>query len=252
MQAGYSEHHGQHIRYRDEQIEYISDWLVGGNYEWFGYTKQRVMEVVSQLEYIYMGIFDIPRFQILEKLNINTGLTNKTVIGISGLSGSGKDTIADYLVENYGYTKWSFAKILKMLCCYLFDWTEVQLNDATFKETNDPRHGITPRQALQRIGTDHFRKNLDNDLWLKLTLSQNIERMVIPDVRFFNETESIVNQNWPVWRIKRPMSAEILAHPKYLHASETELISYPRFTAIIQNDATVDVLYSKIRDLLKK
>jgi len=31
------------------------------------------------------------------------------ILGLSGYAQSGKDTIADYLVKNYGYTKISFA-----------------------------------------------------------------------------------------------------------------------------------------------
>lgn len=35
------------------------------------------------------------------------------IIGITGVAGSGKDTAADYLVSKYGFTKVSFAAILK-------------------------------------------------------------------------------------------------------------------------------------------
>ena len=35
------------------------------------------------------------------------------IIGLSGKAGSGKDTIADYLVTNYGYTKFALADAVR-------------------------------------------------------------------------------------------------------------------------------------------
>ena len=40
---------------------------------------------------------------------------NKIIVGFIGASGSGKDTASDYLVNNYGFKKMSFADPLKKM-----------------------------------------------------------------------------------------------------------------------------------------
>ena len=42
------------------------------------------------------------------------------ILGICGLQSSGKDTIGDYLINNYGFKKFSFAEVLKDLISILF------------------------------------------------------------------------------------------------------------------------------------
>jgi len=44
------------------------------------------------------------------------------IIGICGLIGSGKDTIADYLVKEHNFIKLSFADKLKDCVAEMFDW----------------------------------------------------------------------------------------------------------------------------------
>ena len=44
------------------------------------------------------------------------------LIGIVGLIGSGKDTVAERLVQKHGYIKDSFAKSLKDAVAAMFNW----------------------------------------------------------------------------------------------------------------------------------
>ena len=53
------------------------------------------------------------------------------IIGICGLIGSGKDTIADYLVTNYNFKKLSFADKLKDSVATMFDWDRDLLDGKT-------------------------------------------------------------------------------------------------------------------------
>jgi len=49
------------------------------------------------------------------------------IIGVAGLAGSGKDTVADHLVEYHGFVKVALADPLKRICREVFDFSEEQL-----------------------------------------------------------------------------------------------------------------------------
>lgn len=58
-----------------------------------------------------------------------------TPVGVVGFAGHGKDTLADILVSEFGYTKLSFASALKTFCTDLLGLTHAQMNDPVLKET---------------------------------------------------------------------------------------------------------------------
>ena len=60
------------------------------------------------------------------------------IIGIIGQKGTGKDTVADYIVKSNDFKKISYAEPLKKICKELFDLTDEQLNDQHEKEKIDP------------------------------------------------------------------------------------------------------------------
>ena len=65
------------------------------------------------------------------------------IIGICGLIGSGKGTVADFLVEHQGFTKISFADKLKDGVASVFDWDREMLEGKTpesraWREKVDP------------------------------------------------------------------------------------------------------------------
>ena len=49
------------------------------------------------------------------------------IIGISGKAGSGKDTVADFLVRDYSYVKVALADEMKRICMRVFDFSYEQL-----------------------------------------------------------------------------------------------------------------------------
>ena len=81
------------------------------------------------------------------------------IIGIIGKKGSGKDTIADYLVKNHGFIKFAFADKVKEVCKAMFNMTDKDFTENN-KEVIKPDWNISPRQALQLFGTDICRKVL--------------------------------------------------------------------------------------------
>lgn len=54
-------------------------------------------------------------------------MTKKLIIGLSGLAGSGKDFVANLLVDNHGFVKIALADPLKRICQEVFDFSDEQL-----------------------------------------------------------------------------------------------------------------------------
>lgn len=138
------------------------------------------------------------------------------IIGVVGFIGSGKGTVADILVNKKDFTKISFADSLKDATAAIFGWPRALLEGDTdesreFRETKDEwwseKTGlyITPRNMLQKLGTEAGRDVIHDDLWVlsaerKIGMYKNV---VIPDVRFPNEMKIIQNMGGFIVRVKR-------------------------------------------------
>jgi Tfp pilus assembly pilus retraction ATPase PilT len=55
------------------------------------------------------------------------------IIAIAGFIGSGKDTAAEYLINNHNFTKLSFAGSLKDAVAVVFGWNRVLLEGETLE-----------------------------------------------------------------------------------------------------------------------
>ena len=205
------------------------------------------------------------------------------IIGIAGFQGSGKDTIADYLCNIYGFKRDSFAATLKDAVAAVFGWDRELLEGRTkesraWRETVDPwwsnRLGmpdLTPRLVLQKWGTEVARKSWHDDTWiasLENKLHKTTNDIVITDVRFPNEIRAIKNAGGIVIRVVRGpepdwygvalaannhtqpnASTEILYNLK-IHPSEWAWIG-TKFDATINNNADgLDPLYAQVKDLV--
>lgn len=152
------------------------------------------------------------------------------IIGLSGKMGSGKDTVADILVSEYGYTRIAFADALKReveqsirhqafpdgLPLNLWEvMLEAKPEDVYAKPTPE---GI--RILLQFWGSD-YRRGDDPLFWIRKVGEQihtHPERMyVISDVRFKNEADYVRHLGGEVWMVERK-DAKQYGIPK--HASE--------------------------------
>jgi len=209
------------------------------------------------------------------------------IIGICGLIGSGKDTIADYLQNIHQFRRESFAHALKDAVAQIFGWDRELLEGRT-KESRHWREQIdtwwakrlnmphlTPRHVLQVWGTEVARRSFHDDIWiaaLENKLRKTKDDVVISDCRFPNEIKSIKNAGGIVIRVVRgpepdwydaalsanrgpngnttwATSKRILEQAK-VHASETAWIG-TGFDAVIDNNADgLDNLYGQIKDLV--
>ncbi len=147
-------------------------------------------------------------------------MTLPPIIGLTGRAGAGKDTVADCLVQHHGYAKHAFADPFKRFCQEVFGFTREQLwGPSELRNAPDPRwDGLTPRRALQQLGTEWGRA-MHPDLWVRSLLfawmRNRVERResefwVVPDVRFKNELQLIRDSGGVVWKIIRPDGAEIV------------------------------------------
>lgn len=180
------------------------------------------------------------------------------IIGISGKAGSGKDTIADYLREEYGFAKIAFAEPMKTFCADLFDWGGEELyGPSELREIVDPEWGFSPRKALQMLGTEWGRA-LNENMWVKIGLNKAKQKIqdgypgvVITDCRFRNEIDYVKAAGGSVIRIVRGQntggSGGIAGH-----ASECEQDGIPAsaFSAVITNDGTKSQLYSAVEEVI--
>lgn len=176
------------------------------------------------------------------------------IIGLCGLQGSGKDTVADYLVKNLNFTKMSFADPVKSITSIIFDWDRKLLEGDTcqsreFREKKDEwwsqtlNENITPRKMLQYIGTDLFRHNFNSDIWVKILekkILNNKSNIVISDCRFPNEIKMLKKNGAIIIRIIREQK-----NLSNLHESDLALIN-EKYDIKINNTGTKQELYSKI------
>ena len=205
------------------------------------------------------------------------------IIGICGFIGSGKDTIADYLVNLHGFRRESFANSLKDAVAQVFGWDRTMLEGRTkqareWREQRDEwwsqrlNMDVTPRWILQYWGTDVLRKNFHDDIWiasLENKLRSSTDDIVISDCRFPNEIKSIRRAGGMVVRVVRGPEPEWYDHavnfnsgPRRVgwsigkeildrlrvHPSEYSWVG-TKFDIVLDNNGTLDHLYQQVKNL---
>jgi hypothetical protein len=183
------------------------------------------------------------------------------IIGVIGNKRHGKDTIGNYLVSNYGFVRYAFADCMKEMVKIMFLWDERYVN-GDLKEVVDFRWGISPRQALQLIGTEFgqiglcnhvpsFKEITGRKVWVKrFKLWYNsIDKkpnVVITDVRFPHELEVLKELNAKTIKVIRP---DLIS--KDLHESE-KYVNMLKVDYEIVNNKTIPDLHNKIKEIMKE
>ncbi len=162
------------------------------------------------------------------------------MIAFCGHRGSGKDTCADYLVEHYQYKKATFAQPLKEVLKILFQFNNHQLY-GNEKEIVDDRWGLSPRHAMQLVGTEMIRFHLP-DYFVKFMELNLTKKMVISDLRFLNEAEMLTKHGAIIILVEK----DHLDDP-HLSEQEYKLINYHY---VIHNKGSKEDLFKELETLL--
>ena len=190
------------------------------------------------------------------------------LIGICGLIGSGKDTVAERLVNEHSYKRDSFAKSLKDAVASMFNWDRDLLegrgqSSRHWREQPDKfwseRFGreVSPRSILQQFGTEVMRGQMYDGIWVDSCIGRyKGENTVISDTRFPNEIKRIKECGGVILLVKRfkdpdwfTSYVEGNVEPKGIHRSEYAWAK-EEFDFVIENNGTKEELYAKIDDLI--
>lgn len=180
----------------------------------------------------------------------------KQVIALSGYKGSGKDTAAAYLVENYGFQRIAFADVLKDLVSTQYNVPREDMDHPIRKEEpilhlpvipTDPftiaiqgrlaselSQGFwTPRALCILEGS--VKRSVHSNYWVQRAigpiLSAQTGKFVITDMRYRSEAD-VLNMLIPgveFWRINRYLNINTT------DPSERDLDGFGGFTCHISN-----------------
>lgn len=206
------------------------------------------------------------------------------LVAVAGFKNSGKDTIGDVLVFKFGFIKDSFANPVKDVLSVTFGWDRALLEGDTvesrvWREQVDEwwaaKLGIaefSPRYALQHIGTDLFRDQFNDSIWIfsfEKRYIKNNTSFVVTDCRFQNEIALIKRLGGVVFQVNRgPLPdwwdiaveanktsnlelCNYLENDLGIHPSEYSWIGTPS-DYVIDNNGTKDDLLLKVEDIWKK
>lgn len=209
-------------------------------------------------------------------------MSTPIIIGLTGLAGAGKDTVADTLVTHAGFVKIAFAKALRLEVAGAFrlGGHEHILSERINKERpqallalcqcQDPafvalvsriedtpshyefmRRFRTPRQIMQLWGTEYRRAQQPNYWSTKVAMhvaagiSDGVDRWVITDCRFDNEAQAIRSLGGEIWQVVRPGLVSVEGG----HASQTDGAAFEPDAVLFNGTDVVGLMHTSMRAL---
>lgn len=195
------------------------------------------------------------------------------LIGISGAAGAGKDTVGKIFQEHFldCYTK-HFADPLKQACSSAFGIPLDDFSDPLAKNLVHPYWDVTPRQIAQFVGTEMFRVEgagllgpkvansfwtnrmagtLTGDLYLPEVegLYEEDEIIIIPDVRFQNEYDFVLDNNGYMIHLTREGADGKVGIPGHSSESGIPFKHTPERNYLFENNDTIEALKEKVLNI---
>lgn len=161
-------------------------------------------------------------------------------IALVGKARSGKDTVADFLVGQYGFTEYKFSKGIR-------DVINLVRGEDAHKN----------RRELQEVGQG-LRRALGEDIWVNYTLTtiSQDSHVVISDCRQPNEAKRLRSEGYLLVgvesdeevRVQRMLAAgDTFTREDLNHETEQISIECDR---IINNNGSLEDLYKQVRELV--
>jgi hypothetical protein len=188
------------------------------------------------------------------------------IIGLTGRAGSGKSTVANWLLVNHrNLKKHSFARPLKRMVYELIrdaippQWpvsAAEYMSSPDYKNAPVPFLGnATPRHLMQTLGTEWARDHINPDFWVTLARAKlerqfgsnlgkpkpNAIAAVFDDVRFANEAALIREMGGIVVHVVRRDAARIETAG---HASEQVDFEADE---VLDNNGSLDDLWEALQ-----
>ncbi len=171
------------------------------------------------------------------------------VIGLAGKAGSGKDTVADILVQEHGFTKLAFADPLKVLCAQIYDVPLEYFHDRERKEVAVPGPWLSPRQMMQRVG-DAAKTAFGSGVFVDhlIERTRGIDKVVVTDVRYPAERDTLlIALNASVFVVERDGAG--LHGATAAHSSEAGIIGS---AGVIHNNGPIQDLRAQVANVVLK
>lgn len=164
------------------------------------------------------------------------------IIAIGHYRRVGKDTFANLLQAKLfelnpqlrvGKRSWAWK--LKQICHELYAWAGLREPEfyetepgASLREVVLPAIGKSPRQIWIDMGTPAVREQVYDRTWLDYLLKneQHLDVMLIPDTRFFNEADAVLDEGGELLKIVRP------GYGPGPNKPDRQLLGYSRFTNV--------------------
>ncbi len=161
---------------------------------------------------------------------------NPRIIGLCGDIGSGKDTVAEYLVRAHGYTHVGFSMKLKLVAVDVYGLEDRHVFGTQEEKSEPIPHVVdgagdprTGRDILELLAEQGFRA-IDPGTWLKYAMrtwvdAQPDRRWVFSDTRYRNEIHAIRERGGLVWEVAKVGGPE---PERRGHRSDKEWRAIPR------------------------
>lgn len=190
------------------------------------------------------------------------------IIGLGYQRRAGKDTVTDFLVRDYGFTKMSFTIDggLQDACMALNPIVDMEVvhsdeyggfwertpiryadvcNELGYEGAKDTYPEVV--RTLQRMGTEVGRNIIDPDVWVNIAISKCYEgggHYVFTNCRFANEAAAIHKAGGLTVHVYRP--GLDLGDPEDIAVHESELAVGITWDHTIINDGTLEDLEAQV------
>jgi hypothetical protein len=180
------------------------------------------------------------------------------LVAFSGLKGSGKDTAASVLIEQYGFTKVAFADAVREMALIIDPIVIVPEGVSRLSALVEhygwdlvKREIPEIRRLLQVIGTEAGRNFYGENVWVDIVdkrfpdMAHPATRYVVTDCRFVNEAKFVEKIGGAIVWIERP------GVESDGHASESRDV-FPYRDYEIWNDSDIAHVESEVHAIMER